>query len=492
PVDHFNTSNTDTYLNRFFINDTYYKMGGPVIVFDFGESGISPLAAAWFLADYNGTKSVATSLAAELNGVVVGWEHRYYGYSRPVPLNDTSGLPLADAPGYMYLTVEQALEDVVYFANNFNQTTLGENRVLNSTTNLGPYQTPWIFVGGSYPGARAVWIRLTHPEIIYASWASSGPMETRSDGSIYFDPITRALPKNCTNDIEAVVKYVDQVIQSGSQTELEAIQIAGYFVENPDALANDTYQKSFSVTPFFIGGALSSALSFSKGNDSSNNNSSSNNNNSNNGAAVAFYAYAYGLFQANAVFANFRETLPQDMTFTDEVDAVSWKWQSLTQVGYFQGSNTSDSYTVLSEYYNVSAVRAEEIIASTFADFPQSSIPPTINNSWLQSLGGWNVQASNVMFTNGEFDPWRAFGVASQAEDVGAPNRAITQDVPACNQVSNGTDVFGLVYPGAVHAEDMLTPTYDRGARNSSEPREDGVGLFVKAWNVWSPCFGQS
>ena len=108
PVDHFDDSNTDTYFNRYMVNDTYYQAGGPVILSDMGESGIDPDTAASFYAEFNGTTSAAMQLAQRLHGLVIGWEHRYYGFSRPVPMDDDSGTPMEGASGYRYLTMEQS------------------------------------------------------------------------------------------------------------------------------------------------------------------------------------------------------------------------------------------------------------------------------------------------------------------------------------------------------------------------------------------------
>jgi len=34
PIDHFNTTDTRIFNNRYFVNDTHYKPGEPVIFFD--------------------------------------------------------------------------------------------------------------------------------------------------------------------------------------------------------------------------------------------------------------------------------------------------------------------------------------------------------------------------------------------------------------------------------------------------------------------------
>lgn len=46
PIDHFNISDTRTFLNRYWMNDSYYKPGGPVFLYDGGEAGLSAAQAA--------------------------------------------------------------------------------------------------------------------------------------------------------------------------------------------------------------------------------------------------------------------------------------------------------------------------------------------------------------------------------------------------------------------------------------------------------------
>jgi hypothetical protein len=186
--------------------------------------------------------------------------------------------------------------------------------------------------------------------------------------------------------------------------------------------------------------------------------------------------------------------IPDAEEDTTGADNYAWTWQTIQEVGYYQASNDSnngESYPLLSDAFNTSSFRIEMI--KSFGEYSYSEFPTNLNNSWLQSLGGWNIKASNTMFTNGEFDPWRAFSVATQESHAGAPNRTITQEVPACNKVPDGEDVFGIVYGGAVHASDIAWwPGIDGGQANLTKPLDDGVQLFLNAWNVWSKCFNTS
>ena len=78
------------------------------------------------------------------NGAVVILEHRYYGQSQP--FRDMSVANLK------YHTIAQAMDDLVYFAQNVNLTMPG-----GDTDAIRPHKAPWILLGGSYAGALTSW-----------------------------------------------------------------------------------------------------------------------------------------------------------------------------------------------------------------------------------------------------------------------------------------------------------------------------------------------
>jgi hypothetical protein len=161
PVDHFNKDDSRTYSNRFWINDTYYESGGPVFLFDFGEQGVDDLDVSAVLAEAYGLQAIM-QLAKTYHGMAMAWEHRYYGLSMPIPFvlangttvdpltcaslpDECTNEPLGGAGGYKYLTVDQALQDVVYFARNVAL----PGHSAEENTLLSARNTPWIFMGGS-------------------------------------------------------------------------------------------------------------------------------------------------------------------------------------------------------------------------------------------------------------------------------------------------------------------------------------------------------
>lgn len=69
-------------------------------------------------------------------------EHRFYGLSNPKPDLSVASLQLH--------TLAQAVEDLVYFAENVQLAMPGGN-------NVQPGKAPWVLIGGSYAGALTAW-----------------------------------------------------------------------------------------------------------------------------------------------------------------------------------------------------------------------------------------------------------------------------------------------------------------------------------------------
>lgn len=83
-------------------------------------------------------------------------------------------------------------------------------------------------MGASYPGVRAALLRIRSPEVVFASWSSSGPVQAQINMASYYEAIERALPRNCSADWVSVTKYVDGVLMGNNSTEQIAVKRALY------------------------------------------------------------------------------------------------------------------------------------------------------------------------------------------------------------------------------------------------------------------------
>ena len=172
-------------------------------------------------------------VAKRYKGVAILWEHRYYGDSLPFPVNvRLFRLVLSDvahvaqenttAEQWQFLTTEQALEDVVYFAEHF--TLPSSAQAHNPSADLSgadvhPARTPWVWLGGSYPGIRGALPRVRNPGAIFAVWASSAPVHAQVDMAAYYAAAERSLTRNCSADWVAVTRFVDDTLAGGSEEE---------------------------------------------------------------------------------------------------------------------------------------------------------------------------------------------------------------------------------------------------------------------------------
>jgi len=73
-IDHFDDTNTNTYNQRYWVNDTYYKAGGPVFLYLCGE---------WTCSATNPDTNAAFQMGIKHNALLLTLEHRFYGESQP-------------------------------------------------------------------------------------------------------------------------------------------------------------------------------------------------------------------------------------------------------------------------------------------------------------------------------------------------------------------------------------------------------------------------
>ncbi|XP_055693699.1 putative serine protease K12H4.7 [Lutzomyia longipalpis] len=148
PLDHFDESGTKTWDNTYYIDESFYKPGGPIFVYVGDMQFFSTYARL--------SSSHFTDIAREVGALLVGTEHRYFGNSHPVP--DLSVNNLA------YMTTSQALEDIAALI-----------RYIRSSS---PYleKAKVIAAGMGQGGALATWLRQGYPDLIHAAWASSAKL----------------------------------------------------------------------------------------------------------------------------------------------------------------------------------------------------------------------------------------------------------------------------------------------------------------------------
>ena len=130
-----------------FVNSLSWT-GGPIILTTPGESNaesnlISDVSNIHLTGYITGSTSFLTNqtmsgkIAEQQNGATIVLEHRFFGLSNPYPDLSVKSLQV--------LTIQQAIDDLVYFAETVKLEMPGGDQV-------SPEKAPWVLVGGSYSG----------------------------------------------------------------------------------------------------------------------------------------------------------------------------------------------------------------------------------------------------------------------------------------------------------------------------------------------------
>ncbi|KAJ5999392.1 hypothetical protein N7451_007202 [Penicillium sp. IBT 35674x] len=481
PIDHTNSS-VGTYKNRYWVQEEYYQQGGPVFIYDVGESTAENAAKI----QLGNSTSMFVEMLAENGAMGIVWEHRYYGKSLPYNVN-------VDTPPehFAYLNNEQALADIPFFAKNFTRENYNE-------TDLTPSGSPWVMVGGSYSGMRSAFSRNKYPDTIFASFASSAPVEARIDMSVYFDQVYDAMVANgylnCTRDIKAAMEYVDAELDKNAESAAAIKQL--FFGAGAEDNNNGDFTTGVGgIFGFFqsygFGGGEGSLASFCDhletdpytgtvagpqgfapylGNE--------------------YVANRFASFPAFIELVNFNyytncggldETQPVSCVLNPKAtdpDVISWTWQFCTEWGYFQTDNIGP-HSLLSKYQSLEYV--QYTCNRQFPDAVTAGILPKQpqTEETNEQTGGWTIRPSNVYWSGGEFDPWRTLSPLA-TESIAPQNVHFTTDIPKCNVETDEDTVFGYIMPNAEHCFDFLT---------HFAPGKTSREYFYKALKEWLPCF---
>ncbi|KAI4169934.1 MAG: hypothetical protein LQ343_005315 [Gyalolechia ehrenbergii] len=231
PVDYFHNEtkyephSNGTFPLRYWFDASYYEDGGPVIVLQSGETdGTGRLP---FLQ-----KGIIHQLAQATNGIGVILEHRYYGTSFPTPDLSIENL--------RFLTTEQALADMAYFAKNVVFEGLEDK-------NLTAPETAYIGYGGSYAGAFVAFLRVQYPDVYYGTISSSGVTEAIYDFWRYYEPVREYGPPDCISTQTKLINVVDTILLNNTAYTPQLKSAFG--------LSDITYDDDFAqVLSYPIGG----------------------------------------------------------------------------------------------------------------------------------------------------------------------------------------------------------------------------------------------
>jgi hypothetical protein len=312
--------------------------------------------------------------------------------------------------------------------------------------------SPWVLIGGSYPGALAAWTSIIDPGTFWAYHASSAVVEAIYDFYPYFDAVERAIPRNCSADVKAVVSYVDGVFAAGDKddiSDLKALFGLGQ-LEHPDDFANSITMPLWSwqggekdVFDFcdWIETSSSGGKHASSGTPSAHGV----------GLETALLAYASWVNATSGKTCRKSDcsTYSPATVWDDPADLDGdrqWNWMLChNPFSWWQvGPPSNDGEHVVSSLLRPEHFQRQcELMFPTVDGFRVGSVMGfTAAHLNMYTGGGWDADFERVMFVQGEFDPWIEATVSS-THRPGGP--LVSSDKTPVYVVKNGNHVPDMI-----------------------------------------------
>jgi len=382
-------------------------------------------------------------------------EHRYYGDSNPE----------GEDPEFKFLTVEQALEDFIQVVQKINV-----------------HDLPVIAFGGSYGGMLSAWIRLKYPHVIRGAVAGSAPVTySRKYKNFDCDDYLKIVSEtfgSCKNQIKygfssisdfsvekvtETFNFCDTVNDDFTAELVDAfvgIAMANYPVENsflipglPKWPAKFLCKEINSVNPGAGVKVVEKVVQMIF-----------------NGTGTATNCLPYnGIFSVIKNRPNSIRTLTKlsdknkkpSKSLTDPINFSmdAWEYQTCTQLPMPVCHSELD---IFPNSPNPTPESEQKYCSEKFGS--------NIDVNWLKNEMGFfedGRQFSNIIFTNGKFDPWRAGAVPKSAKNK--DNDVILIDI------EDGAHHSELFAPGEddpesiVHARNMIEEYVLKWALSSIE-----------------------
>lgn len=136
-----------TFPLRYYRNDQWWRPGGVVFFYCGNEDDVGL---------YVNHTGLMWENAAKFNALLIFAEHRYYGASTPFP-DGTAGC-------MSYLTADQALADYATLIRTLRE------------ADPDVAAAPFVAFGGSYGGMLASWLRMKYPDAVAGAVSASAPI----------------------------------------------------------------------------------------------------------------------------------------------------------------------------------------------------------------------------------------------------------------------------------------------------------------------------
>ncbi|KAI0153177.1 endoprotease endo-Pro [Xylariaceae sp. FL1272] len=411
------------FPQTWWYNATFWKgPGSPIVILTPGE-----VAAGGYMS-YLSNDALSGMVAQEIGAAVVLVEHRYWGNSTPFANQTTKNL--------QYLTLNQSVSDFVHFARTVKLP-------FDDAGSSNAPQAPWIWIGGSYSGALGAWIESLVPGTMWATHASSAPVQAIYDYWQYFDPIRQGMPQNCSQDYSKIIDHVDSILLEGTDKEQDDLKkmfgledlshkddiasaisspiwlwqgiqfTSGYsqFYQMCDAIQGVMQNTTqFPIDGVGLKRALPNFAKWFKSNYLPN---------------YCFDSYGYSDWKdpmSVGCFDSYNKSSPgfTDWTANNTFDRP-WVWMTCNEpLFYYQTGAPATRQTMFSRLVDAQYYQRQcELFFPKEGNYTYASAEGRTEDDVNKLTKGWDLpnvlgNKSRIIWVNGEFDPWRSASVASE------------------------------------------------------------------------------
>lgn len=394
-IDHFNfltNFETPEWGQRYSVQDEWYGgPGSPIFIFLAGEANMDAFCFQTVsLRDW----------AKEFKALYIVLEHRYYGHSLPFGEEATT-------KSLQYLSSDQALADAANFIVKYNATLQGP---------VGP----WVVFGCSYSAGLAAWFRLKYPHLTIGAVAPSGPVQAHLNYTGYFGHFAEAAGPECSSAVQGASNY----IYSLTTTQSGLDQLSSLFNTVPKLQLSATNNTWYFLNQLM--GIVGASDQFNNPPEWPLNNTCSSllANGTDPQAVAARWAAIAAPMQVD------EQVYRKAMAVPIVSSSRSWLWQTCTQFSWLK-----PSYPGTSVFFPNQDL--PHLLSYCQSAFGIDGMKPQTHDTNV-NYAGKHLDASNVLFTNGFYDPWHLV--------------SITEDVPSPSSVMS-------VRYDAGHCAPMTTPT---------------------------------
>jgi len=392
-LDHFNSKDDRTFQQRYLVNDDHWdREFGPVFFYTGNEGDVESF--------WNNT-GFMFEIAPLYRALIIFAEHRYYG--KTLPFGEAS----FNLENIGYLSVQQALADFAKF--------LADYKANNGLTERNPV----ISFGGSYGGILTAYMRFKYPNLVQGALAASAPIYLTaglSKSTLFFEAVTKdfekeegcvPLVRQAFDLMEELAKKEDFATLSKEFSLCKPISDpAGYhhllmWMRNAFtimAMVDYPYPASFiaNLPAWPVHAACTQLV-----------------NQTSSGVPIlsAFKNLASILYNDGSncfdIYAQFIECADPTSCGLGN-DAKAWDYQACTELDVGQESNgVTDMFPVIRDSFEIRQA------------YCKKTWDVTIRANWTatQFWGKDVATASNIVFSNGELDPWRMGGVLEDLSD---------------------------------------------------------------------------